>query len=90
MTTIHTQTCNRCHHTAPLVELDLFHGIGDIDVECKDRAACRCRAEVWNAENWVSDEGHDMRCESEFDHTVWKWLPCDCSLRADERAEAGQ
>lgn len=85
-----TQTCNRCHHTAPLAELDLFHVFADIGVECKDRDACRRRAEAWNAENWVSPDGHDMKCESEFVSGAMAWSPCDCPARAADREEATQ
>lgn len=88
MTTTHVQTCNRCHRTAPLAELDLFHVFADIGVECKDRDACRRRADAWNAENHVNAEGHDMRCESEFVSGPMAWSPCDCPARAADREEA--
>ncbi len=90
MTMTHTQTCNRCHHTAPLADLNLFYEVADVDAECKDRDACKQRADAWNAENWVSTDGHDMRCESEFVSGPNAWSPCDCEKRAEDWAEVAQ
>lgn len=81
-------TCDRCHHTAPSSELDLFDVFAGVGVECKDRDACRRREAEWNADNWVNDEGHDLRCESEFVSGPNAWSPCDCGARAADREEA--
>lgn len=83
-------TCNRCHLTAPLPGLDLFLIPGDVGVECKDRDACRRREAEWNADNWVNDEGHDLKCESKFVSGPNAWSPCDCGARAADREEMAQ
>ena len=82
----HRHTCDHCHETRPLSDINLHCDVRtDVTAECKDRERCRQRAQELAQQATV--DGHDPQCETTFDHQAWEWLPCDCAWRAEQRAE---